>query len=407
MLAAAAATVLLVSIAALIGLFLHTMDAASAFYDRTAFSRTQLAEMGAAQSAMRSGDLPAARAALSRYAAAAAAERRLLHGNALRTQSLELDHAAAMLRLTTGPGAYGAMLARQVAAAARRERAEALETTRALANLRRQTRVYAMLLAATAALAALLGAAGLGMANRRLSRAVADRTRQLIAIDRSRRLFFAKVSHELRTPVTVMRGEAEVALATASHDPDALTAALTDIIAQSEQMDHRIADLLALSQAEDGQLTLMRVRCDLSTIVERAMMRGRRYAVSNEVALIADALPSVSVTGDARWLEQMLVALIDNAIKFSHRGGEVGVAVMREAAEVVLTVTDRGIGALPAAMPRLFDAYYQTADGQARGGSGLGLAMVRWVAEYHGGRAAAAARPGGGCVVAITLPVAA
>ncbi len=405
-LATLAALLPISAIATLLLLFLGTVDRASDYFSRVSLSQSQFADLLAVRAAARAGDGAALDAALARYWAAVEAELPVLGRAERADQHRERIDASEMASLATARPPRLEALARVIDAAAAREQAEARDTVAEMAALRARSRHYALLLAVVAAAAAMVGAVGLGLANRRLSRAVDDRTARLVAVDASRRLFFAKVSHELRTPVTVMRGEAEVALATA-RQADELGAALLEVVAQSEQLDRRIGELLALSQAEDGRPSLDRLPVDLASVVAGAVARSGRYAAVNGVALALDPPPAVPIVGDARWLEQALVAVIDNAVKFSKSGGtiDVGLSVRDGAARV--SVADRGVGVLPTALPRLFDAYYQADEGRARGGSGLGLALVRWIAEQHGGIADAAARDGGGCVVSLRLPIAA
>ncbi|WP_298091138.1 cell wall metabolism sensor histidine kinase WalK [uncultured Sphingomonas sp.] len=398
----AAAVALLASIATLAVLFLHTADRGAALFGRAALSQAQFGDVLAIHAAAQSGEAPALAAALARYRADIAAERRLVGAGGPHDERID---AAAMAALVGAQPPRLAGLSRLVALAAARERAEADVTARQMAALRSRSRGFALLLAACAALSALVGAAGLRLANRRLERAVADRTARLVGVDASRRLFFAKVSHELRTPVTVMRGEAEVALATGPGDAEVLGLALREVVMQSEQLDRRIGELLALSQADDGRLALNDVPLDLAAIVGSAVTRARRHAASHGVQLTTTAASGVAMRGDARWLEQALVAVIDNAIKFSGEGDVVDIGLTRHGASAQIGIADRGCGSLPDALPRLFDTYYQTDEGRARGGSGLGLALVRWVAERHGGTVRAAARDGGGCIVTLVLPV--
>ncbi|KQU46977.1 hypothetical protein ASG67_15075 [Sphingomonas sp. Leaf339] len=397
-----AAFALLASIATLAVLFLHTADRGATLFDRAALSQAQFGDVLAIHAAAQAGDAPAVAAALARYRADIAAESWLIGGGGQHDERID---AAAMAALAGAQPPRLEALSRLVAAATARERAEADGTARQMAALRSRSRGFALLLAACAALSALVGAAGLRLANRRLERAVADRTARLVGVDASRRLFFAKVSHELRTPVTVMRGEAEVALATGPRDAAALGLALREVVMQSEQLDRRIGELLALSQANDGRLALDDAPFDLGKIVAGAVARTHRHAASHGVRLAAAPTSHVSIRGDARWLEQALVAVIDNAIKFSGEGDVVDVSLKGHGATAEIHIADRGCGSLPEALPRLFDAYYQTDEGRARGGSGLGLALVRWVAERHGGTARAAVRDGGGCIVTLVLPV--
>lgn len=398
------ATVLLAAVATLALAFLHTVDAAAHHFDRAALSQAQFSDVLAIRAAAQAGDAGAVAGAVARYRAAILAEADMVEG---ADQRQELADASAMVRYASSSTRRLDALAHVVETAMMRERDETRQVASAMAELRRRARLYAILLATVAAAAAAIGAAGLLQANRRLAGAVDDRTRRLIAVDASRRLFFAKISHELRTPVTVMRGEAEVALASARGEAAPLAAALGEVVVQSEQLDRRIAELLALSQAEDGRLVLAEVSFDLAATVGRAVDRSHRHAASNGIRLVCDVLAPARVRGDPRWIEQALVAVIDNAVKFSAEDGQVDITLTTDHDVAAVRIDDRGIGALPDALPRLFDAYYQTDEGRARGGSGLGLALVRWVAERHGGDARAAARAGGGCAVTITLPIAA
>jgi two-component system sensor histidine kinase BaeS len=402
-----AALALLLAILTPALLLLRTVDEAVTVFRRAEISRSQFADVMALQNAMRGGGEAALPDAIARYRAGIDAEIAQVGRDTPPEQRDEIAEAREMAVLATRRPLDIPRITRLIAAASARERDEAAAMATAIEDLRTRSRRYALALAAIAIFAAVGGAAGLVTANRRLASAVTDRTRRLVAIDASRRLFFAKISHELRSPITVLRGEAEVALATAARDPSALTAALEEVVVQSEQLDRRVGELLALSKADDGALELNSASIDLSVLTQRAMAAAERFARSNGVRLTANTLDPLYAIGDARWLEQAIVAIIDNAVKFSTNGDIVEVSLVRRGDHAILSVADRGLGVSPDALPRLFDAYYQGAEGRARVGTGLGLALVRWVSERHGGTAAIAQRDGGGCVVTLTLPVAA
>lgn len=389
---------LALSIVALAILFLATIDRAAAHFARGTIAQEQLADALAIRDAARAGDGARLSAALAVYRARIAAETQLVARDDRVGQARELADARALERWAdVGAGALDRVTDRIVA----RERREAAASAQAMRALRGRAGVLALLLALAALISAALGVVGLLAANRRLTRAVAARTAEIAAVDASRRLFFAKVSHELRTPVTVMRGEAEVALATGEDGAGALRA----IVAQSELLDRRVAELLALSQAEDGRLALARDALDLGAVARAAAATATRHAVANAVTLDVTVKDAASIAGDARWLEQAMVAALDNAIKFSPEHGHVELVVAREARQARVSIADRGDGVAIEALPRLFDAFYQTVEGRARGGNGLGLALARWVVEQHGGAARAVHRPGGGCEIRFDLPV--
>jgi len=255
----------------------------------------------------------------------------------------------------------------------------------------------------------------LEQANSRLEDTVAQRTcelkaktEQLARIDRSRKLFFAKVSHELRTPATVLLGEAGLALRQRSPDIEALREALSLIRANGEVMQRRLDDMLLLAQSEEGRLALRFAPFDLSRALREALDLAGAFARASGVALTGEGLgDALSVSGDESWLRQGVLALIDNAVKFSPDQGAVAVALNREGDRALLSVSDEGPGAPDDALERLFDPYYQSDEGQRRGGSGLGLAVARWIVEQHGGAIRAENRPEGGLKVTLLLPASA
>jgi len=255
----------------------------------------------------------------------------------------------------------------------------------------------------------------LEQANSRLEATVVQRTRELEAkteqlarIDRSRKLFFAKVSHELRTPVTVLLGEAGLALRQRSPDIEALREALRLIRAHGAVMQRRLDDMLLLAQSEEGRLALRFAPFDVSRALREALDLAGAFARASGVVLAGEGLDdALCVSGDESWLRQGILALIDNAVKFSPDQGAVTVALHREGNCALLSVSDQGPGAPNDALERLFDPYYQSDEGQRRGGSGLGLAVARWIAEQHGGAIFAENRPEGGLKVTLRLPVSA
>ena len=240
---------------------------------------------------------------------------------------------------------------------------------------------------------------------RRRTAELRERTERLAAIDRSRRLFFSKVSHELRTPVAVMRGEAEVALRGRSPDPQTMADALGQVVVSADFLRRRLDDLLGLARSEEGQLTLERSPTDLTAIARSALEAAAPFARSSEVVLSGSNLTAtVPMVGDAVWLRQALLAAIDNAVKFTGADGPVMLRLCRTRSEAALVLLDRGPGVPAGELERILDPYVQGAEGRARGGSGLGLSLARWVVEQHGGSVAARARRGGGLAIVMRLP---
>lgn len=252
-------------------------------------------------------------------------------------------------------------------------------------------------------------------ANRDLEAQVIDRTREIEAgrqklaeIDRTRRLFYSQIGHELKTPITVMRGETEIALRDAGASADRLREALEHVAANGSFLQRRLEDMLTLARAEDGRIVLQKEAVDLRDVMRRTALLAEPYVRSSGAQLMTDVLDGDGpiIMGDASWLQQGLLALVDNAAKFSGGQGVIRVSFGVEGALAHISVADGGPGVDAADLPFLFESYYQTAAGRARGGSGLGLSVARWVVEQHGGRIAAESIPRKGLVVRIELPVA-
>lgn len=381
-----------------LGAFALSLRSAARQFDHAMFAERQAALVLTLAREARELN-PAARAHLiADYRGLVMAESATLAPGQRPAQSAELARADALDALG---GVPGPRLDAMVAEISAREQQEVVTARADLHRVSRNTLLFGALLAALALVAALLGARHLSRANRDLAAEVAARTAELTAVDRSRRLFFAKTSHELRTPVTALRTTAEVALAGGGDGAHALA----DVVAQADYLGRRIDEMLALSSAEDGRPVLELVHCDLAGMIGTILPIAQGYARSLDVTIEAK-LDSVAVAGDARWLGQAILAVIENAIKFSDSGGVVELVMDGDG---VLRVTDHGPGIQPRELPRVFDAYYQTGEGRSRGGSGLGLALARWVVEQHGGtihaEAAEGPEPRPGCRIVIGLPV--
>lgn len=224
---------------------------------------------------------------------------------------------------------------------------------------------------------------------------------ELTRVDATRRRFFANVSHELRTPVTVLLGEARVALR-GGGDPAPLREALERIAGSGGYLRRRLDDLLSLARSDDGGLTLTLGVAEMNRVLSGAVDAARAYAAANEIALVlVPAAVEVAVRGDGEALRQAALALIDNAVKFCEPGAEVEVHVTADPPG--FRVADRGPGFAAADVEALFGRYAQEEDGRRAGGAGLGLSIVRWIADQHGGAVTAANRDGGGAVIAMTL----
>lgn len=344
---------------------------------------------------------PALRDNLAAYRALIGQERQFLSPRQQQAQNAELARADGLALLAGRPEDRARLIA-MVRAIDSSEQHEVSAARADLTSIRRDTILLGGMLALTALGAAAVGLIQLQRANRDLAAEVAARTADLRAIDQSRRLFFAKASHELRTPVTAIRVMAEVAL-----DSGADAAApLRDIVAQTAFLNHRIEELLALSSAAEGRPVMTPEPCDLAEVLASAALQAQPYAASIGVTIRQTVAPAPLIAlADRRWLAQAVLAVIDNGLKFSDPGGALDLALDSDGQIAAITLADHGPGVLPRALPRIFDAYYQAEAGKTRGGTGLGLALARWVVEQHGGDIHAENREGGGCRIVMQLPL--
>jgi two-component system phosphate regulon sensor histidine kinase PhoR len=232
---------------------------------------------------------------------------------------------------------------------------------------------------------------------------------RLRRLERVRRDFVANVSHELRTPVTTIKGFVETLLGGAIHEQQDAGRFLRIIAKQVERLDSIIEDLLSLSRLEQDtdRSEVMLEKRRVSDVVCSAVEVCRPMARPRNIEIRAEAGEPVECNLNARLLEQAIVNLIDNAIKYSEPGSPVDVTLRVAGSEAVISVEDRGCGIERRHLPRLFERFYRTDRARSRelGGTGLGLAIVKHIAIVHGGRVGVESEPGTGSVFSIFLPV--
>jgi signal transduction histidine kinase len=220
---------------------------------------------------------------------------------------------------------------------------------------------------------------------------------------RRQREFAADASHELRTPLTVIRSSVEHL---SRHRDQAIgdaSEALDDIDAEVTHLTSLVDDLLLLARSDSGAVPLERVPLDLGDVAFEAASALNRTAESRDVKVLVDPEPAM-VEGDSARLRQLVMILVDNAIRHSPREGAVTVTVRATGKVASVEVTDEGPGVRPEDMPHVFDRFWRAA-GAPSGGTGLGLSIARWIAERHDGRIGVANRTGGGAVFRVELPV--
>jgi signal transduction histidine kinase len=220
--------------------------------------------------------------------------------------------------------------------------------------------------------------------------------------------FLATVSHELRTPLNAILGWAQI-LTSERARPTDLPQGLATIKRNAQLQAQLIDDLLDVARIVNGKLRLELARTDLREVLEAAVASVRQAADARGLTLsVVTGEAPVSVQGDAARLQQVVTNLLSNSIKFTPRGGSVGVHLVRMGPEVLVAVQDTGQGIEAELVPHMFERFRQ-ADSSIRrkhGGLGLGLALVRSLVELHGGRVAVhSAGLGQGATFEVRLPV--
>jgi two-component system phosphate regulon sensor histidine kinase PhoR len=231
---------------------------------------------------------------------------------------------------------------------------------------------------------------------------------QFKRLERTRRDFVANVSHELKTPITSIKGFVESLLSGAIHEPDNALNFLKIIARQTDRLQEIINDLLSLARIEQdterGQIFLTTGR--LKAVLQEALQVCEPKAQAKNIRVILNCPEELRARINAPLLEQAVINLVDNAIKYSPENSEVRVEAEAAGAEAVIRVRDQGRGIPREHLPRLFERFYRVDPGRSRslGGTGLGLAIVKHIAQAHGGKATVSSTPGQGSVFALHLP---
>jgi signal transduction histidine kinase len=216
----------------------------------------------------------------------------------------------------------------------------------------------------------------------------------------AQRRFVSDASHELRTPLTTIRGN----LGLLQREPPITeadrVAVIDDLVSESERLSRLIADLLTLARSDAGR-PLRQEPVPLAPLIGDVV---RRLGVLHPERILQELQPEALALGDRDALTQVLLILLDNALKFTPPEGTVTITTAAHADQVVLQVKDSGVGIAPDALPHIFERFYQGDTARTGTGTGLGLAIARAMVEGQHGSIAVASRPGQGSTFTVTLP---
>ena len=232
---------------------------------------------------------------------------------------------------------------------------------------------------------------------------------RLQQLDSSRTQFVSDASHELKTPLSTMKLMIENLLYQDPIDPAMAKEFLGDVNREIDRLNRTISDLLTLVGVERREMQLSRDDPDIGQLLLEQVRRLAPLARENGIEMDLDVQDDLVVAGDRLKLEQVFYNILDNAIKYTPRGGEVACSVVRSGRRAVISVSDTGIGIPSGDLPHIFERFYRVdkARSRATGGTGLGLSIVNQIIQLHGGTIRAASEEGRGTTFTIELPLAA
>ncbi len=241
-----------------------------------------------------------------------------------------------------------------------------------------------------------------------LATAFNSMSERLEQLDKSRSQFVSNASHELKTPLSTMKILIETLVYQDPMDPDMTKEFLTDINQEIDRLNRIVSDLLTLVSIDNG--TKMNLTSlDIGALVQEHVKRLTPLARESGIELDCAVKESAVISGDLLKLQQVIYNIIDNAIKYTPRGGEVHCSVAKAGKKAVIKVTDTGVGIPEDDLPHIFDRFYRVDKARSRetGGTGLGLSIVKQFVQLHGGTIEARSVFGSGTTFTIELPLSA
>jgi two-component system, OmpR family, sensor kinase len=220
--------------------------------------------------------------------------------------------------------------------------------------------------------------------------------------------FSADASHELRTPLTVLQGELESIARNSSNLPAEIRDTIGSALEETHRLTKIVENLLAISRLEAGDARKQRERLDFAELARNTADQMRLLAEEKHIHLDCNGAQAVEVDADPARLKQVVVNLLDNAIKYTPESGRVSISVMKQDGRAVFEIADTGIGISPDDLPHIFDRFYRADKARSRqmGGTGLGLSIVRSICLAHDGQVKVESIEGQGSVFHIQLPLA-
>lgn len=230
---------------------------------------------------------------------------------------------------------------------------------------------------------------------------------RLKELNQLRSQFFADISHELRTPLTVIRGEAEVTLRGKDKPILEYKTSLEHIVQLTEEVNKLVSDLLFLARSETGTIQITKTQVDLENLLQDVLQEAIILARKKHITVSLSDLPaSGQIYGDPQRLKQLLLILLDNAIKYSDPNSHIQMDLHVDSQYATIEIVDQGQGITEQDLPHIFDRFYRghRVKDHTQPGAGLGLAIAKWITEAHRGHISFSSHPGEGSTATIRFP---
>jgi signal transduction histidine kinase len=245
-----------------------------------------------------------------------------------------------------------------------------------------------------------------GDALERLSVSLNNMLGRLLDSVQSSRRFLADASHELRTPLTVIKGELQELTHEVNLGQGELGERVGSVLEEVGRLEHLVAGLLALSRLDAGEMQGAWAEVDLAELSLSTAEQMRLMAEDKNIRIETSSLVTAVILGDKPRLKQIIVNLLDNAIRFTGRGGTVALQTRTTEEGSLLEISDTGIGIAQAAVEHIFDRFYRVDPSRSRedGGAGLGLSIVKSICQAHGAEIQVESLPSNGSIFRIWFP---
>ena len=207
---------------------------------------------------------------------------------------------------------------------------------------------------------------------------------KLEASIKKERQFASDASHELRTPISVITAQAEQALS-GKRKVKEYKEALEIVYNESKKMNHIISQLLMISRSDEGTYSFNFEILELNMIMEDIVKEFQNIAIQKDIQISFKSETAVKIKADQTLLTRLFINLIDNAIKYTNKGGEINISISRENNCSIIIIEDTGIGISKEDLPYIFDRLYQVDKSRSDRGAGLGLSIAKWIADLHKG----------------------